>query len=215
MTTKKEIQLAIKRGNSFGWKLCEGWEDMDQDRIAALVEAIRLMDKDGYNQAQALREVTPALGIGNRALYNWAAVRGMPLPNPGLHQTAHMTEAIKTYAKEHRLDLGNRLIDIVEEAVSRMEAAMTEDEEYVPEIRELREMAITFGILTDKRRLEDGDATTRTEVSTESVRLEIAAKLEQLEQRGVGVVTAEGDTIGAITDEGEYIDAEIVDEGED
>ncbi len=198
--TKKKAALAKPIANSFGWELCDGWEEMDQVRIKALVEAVRLMDQEGYNQAESMRMVAPALGIGNRALYNWAAVRGMPLPNPGLHNTAHMSESLKTYAKEHRLDLGNRLIDVVEETVTRLERMMAEDPEATPEIRELREMAVTFGILTDKRRLEDGDATSRTEVSAESVRLEIVAKLENLEKRHTQ----------AAIEEGEIVEAEVV-----
>lgn len=76
------------------------------------------------------------------------------------------------YSLERRIRLLNRVFD---KAESLIETAKTP--------HALQALAISLGILIDKRRLEDGEVTARTEVSGGAARERLASRLDELAAR--------------------------------
>lgn len=80
--------------------------------------------------------------------------------------------ARRDYALAGRLELGNAMFDAVEEMLGKAKTP-----------GELKDLATTFGILTDKRRLDDGEATNRTENVDPSRRERFRKNLDELAER--------------------------------
>ena len=93
----------------------------------------------------------------------------------GLEYSApkHAAEARRDYAAAERLALLNKLFDKVRE--------MADGPSLTP--NGLQALTISMGILTDKRRLEDGEVTARTEVNGGDARERIARRLDELAAR--------------------------------
>jgi hypothetical protein len=82
-------------------------------------------------------------------------------------------EARIDYALEQRLDLLNAGFEKARELLDGIDRPS-----------QLMQWAIALGTLTDKRRLEDGEATSRSEVTNvDDARARIASKLDELAQR--------------------------------
>jgi predicted transcriptional regulator len=77
----------------------------------------------------------------------------------------------KTYNVARRCELSNELFDKIREVLQQPGITA----------KDLKELALAFGITTDKRRLDDGDSTSRSEtISTQGFDLEREfAKLDQ------------------------------------
>jgi hypothetical protein len=92
----------------------------------------------------------------------------------GLEYTApkKAAEARRDYASAERLALLNKLFDKVRDMA---------DGPLTP--NGLQALTISMGILTDKRRLEDGEVTARTEVSSGGARERLARSLDELAAR--------------------------------
>jgi hypothetical protein len=92
----------------------------------------------------------------------------------GLEYTAPKmaAEARRDYALVERVALLNKLFDKVREMA---------DGPLTP--NGLQALTISMGILTDKRRLEDGEVTARTEVNGGDARERIASRLDELAAR--------------------------------
>ena len=82
------------------------------------------------------------------------------------------SQAAADYCLERRLNLLNKVFAKAEEMI---------DTATTP--HKLQALAIAIGILTDKRRLEDGEVTARTEVNGGDARERIASKLDELSTR--------------------------------
>lgn len=93
-----------------------------------------------------------------------------PLPPPPL--PAEVAQIASDYALEQRIALLNK---VFAKAESMIDTATTP--------HKLQAMAIAVGILIDKRRLEDGEVTARTEVSGGDARERLARSLDELAAR--------------------------------
>ncbi|ADU50160.1 Tb-291 membrane-associated protein [Thermaerobacter marianensis DSM 12885] len=124
------------------------------EALVAGASAAELARQYGYHRATIYR-------IAREAGINMVDVR-----------TQQATRARRDYDKARRLQLLNQ----------GFEAAAA----ILPEIRkphQLRDWAIAVATLVDKRRLEDGEATERTEVSSVGARERLAERLDELARR--------------------------------
>lgn len=87
-------------------------------------------------------------------------------------EEAETAAALADYCLERRVALLNKVFDQAEQMVP---TATTP--------HKLQALAIAIGILIDKRRLEDGEATGRVEVSGDDARERLAARLDDLAAR--------------------------------
>lgn len=126
---------------------------------AAILEAL----KTGESQNAVARRLGCSVGLVNKV----ARVNGCEYSRP-----KHAAEARRDYAQAERLRLLNKLFDRVSELA---------DGPLTP--NGLQALTIAAGILTDKRRLEDGDVTDRTEVRDGGARERLAGRLDELAAR--------------------------------
>jgi hypothetical protein len=87
------------------------------------------------------------------------------------------TTAARAYAQTERLNTLNEAFEKVREAVERIRV----DE--VSQPRDIQSLMVALGILIDKRRLEEGEATTRTESVTKDLSRKIEATVDELAKR--------------------------------
>lgn len=128
-------------------------------------EQILAMLRDGLSQ----NEISRRLGCSQSSVSRLAREEGYTNPEVS---TANETAA-RDYNIEQRKSLGN-------EGFAKLRALLAE----VAKLSDMREWSIAYGILVDKRRLEDGEATARTErIDTEQARAQLAGKLDQLTPR--------------------------------
>jgi transposase-like protein len=123
--------------------------------------------------AEALRAGESQNGVARRFGIGAATVNRIAKRN-GLKYSAPKNAAIcrRDYAAAERLALLNKLFDKVSELA---------DGPLTP--TGLQALTISAGILTDKRRLEDGEATARTEVHGGGAREQLARSLDELAAR--------------------------------
>lgn len=126
---------------------------------AAILEAL----KAGESQ----NAVAKRFGCGPATVNRIAKRNGLEYSAP-----KHAAECRRDYAAAERLALLNKLFDKVREMA---------DGPLTP--NGLQALTISMGILTDKRRLEDGEVTARTEVSGGSARERLASRLDELAVR--------------------------------
>lgn len=126
---------------------------------AAIIEAL----KAGETQNAVARKLGCSPGTVNRV----AQLNGLEYSRP-----KHAAEVRRDYCQAERLRLLNRLFDKVGEL---LEGPLTPNG--------LQALTISAGILTDKRRLEDGEATSRTEVHGDEARELVASRLDELASR--------------------------------
>ena len=132
---------------------------------SAIVEAL----KSGESQNATARRLGCSVGTVNRIakLNSLEPYSGQKPPVPN-----EVVQAAADYCLERRILLLNKMFTKAEELI---EQATTP--------HKLQALAIAMGILTDKRRLEDGEVTARTEVSGGDARERIASKLDELAAR--------------------------------
>lgn len=126
---------------------------------AAILAGLR----DGKSQNAVAREV----GCGPATVNRVAKANGLEYSAP-----KKASEARRDYAAAERIALLNKVF--------------AQAEEMLPTIKtphKLQALVISLGILIDKRRLEDGDATERTEVYGAGARERLASRLDELAAR--------------------------------
>lgn len=132
---------------------------------AAIIEAL--------DAGESQKSIARRLGCGV-ATVNRVAKRngfsGVPQQKPSL--SAAVVQAAEDYALERRIALLNKVFDRAE---AMIDTATTP--------HKLQALAIAVGILIDKRRLEDGEVTARTEVNGGSAREQLARRLDELSAR--------------------------------
>jgi transposase-like protein len=126
---------------------------------AAILEAL----ETGASQNAVARQLGCSVGLVNKV----ARVNGREYSRP-----KHAAEARRDYAQAERLALLNKLFDKVREMA---------DGPLTP--NGLQALTISMGILTDKRRLEDGEATSRAEIHGDDIRDRLASRLDELAAR--------------------------------
>jgi len=122
---------------------------------------------EALQSGESQNSVARRLGCGPATVNRIAKRNGLEYTAP-----KHAAEARRDYAFAERIQLVNKLFDKLSEMV---EGPLTPNG--------LQALSISFGILTDKRRLEDGDVTARTEVTGGDARERIASKLDELATR--------------------------------
>ena len=132
---------------------------------SAIIEAL--------DAGESQKSIARRLGCGVATVNRTAKRNGVPA---GSIQKGPLPDAVvqvaEDYCLERRLILLNKLFTKAEELI---EQATTP--------HKLQALAIAMGILTDKRRLEDGEVTARTEVNGGDARERIASKLDELSAR--------------------------------
>ena len=135
----------------------------EHERRAAVEHARRLMVEDGYSQNKAAEAAGDDLGVKGRTVMRWAESLDLPLGelSRDAAKTRAATAAHTHYDQERRLGLNNLLFDRIKEVAGKTEDA-----------GDLKDLAMAFGILTDKRRLEEGKSTERHEHLDQAAALE-------------------------------------------
>ncbi len=130
----------------------------------------------GVSRTAAYERVAAENDVKPRTVRSWIKASGLTLPD-----RTDTSTAFADFNDQQRLDVGNRLAELVNKGLAKME----KDFEYgfSPQVRDMKDLAIMFGILTDKRRLEDGLATDRSETSVVPAREIIEAKILDLDER--------------------------------
>lgn len=126
---------------------------------AAVVEALQA----GESQNAVARRLGCSAGSVNRI----AKLNGLEYSSP-----KHAAECRRDYAAAERLELLNQGFDKARELLPAIKSPQW-----------LQAWSISMGILIDKRRLEDGEATARTEVSSDGARDRVARRIDELAAR--------------------------------
>jgi len=126
---------------------------------AAILKALR----DGESQNAVARRMKCSPSTVNSV----AKANGLEYSSP-----KKAVQARKDYAAAERLDLLNQAFAKAEEMLPTLTTAGW-----------LQSWTIAIGILIDKRRLEDGEATQRMEVHGDGARARIARRLDELAAR--------------------------------
>ena len=116
---------------------------------AAIIEAL----KSGKAQTATAKE----FGRSKDTVHTIAVRAGIDAERSA---TKKATEAHRVYAVSRRLELNNELFRLIERQLSR--------DDLTP--KDLRDLAVAYGIATDKRRLEEGMNTGQTMIDLTSER---------------------------------------------
>lgn len=132
---------------------------------SAIIEALQA--------GESQKAVARRLGCGAATVNRVAKRNGLePSTTTKMALSAAASAAASDYCLERRLALLNKVFAKAEELI---------DTATTP--HKLQALAIAIGILTDKRRLEDGEVTARTEVNGGEARERIASRLDELAAR--------------------------------
>lgn len=134
---------------------------LSEDERGKIAAALR----DG----QSVGAVARAFGRSKSTVSVIARNRAVPLERS---RTEKAAAAVADYALERRVDLLNQGFAKAAELLPSIQSPMW-----------LQAWSISLGILIDKRRLEDGEATGRVEVSGDDARERLAARLDDLAAR--------------------------------
>ncbi len=141
-------------------------------------------------ETQTYTQVAETIGISERTLHNWAKTAGLIEPVTEVEQKTRAARAAaaervsRTWAdfrEQEALSAGALAARIRGEIRDRVEAG--------GEGKDLRDLAVTYGILVDKAELLSGQATSRIEVWAETeldqeLRRLVAEMEETIRERG-------------------------------
>lgn len=117
----------------------------------------------------SVRATAKAHGVSAMTISRIGAANGI---DANRTRTKKANEARRDYAQTARLGLLNKVFDRIEEILPTCTRA-----------QELAQLTTALAIAIDKRRLEDGEATSRSEVSSHGVRERLVSKLDELAAR--------------------------------
>jgi hypothetical protein len=129
----------------------------------------------GMSFTKATETVGAEEGIGGRAVRKWLDSHG------GVDVVKTPPPQFADFNARQRATVGNRLAALVAQTIEMFQKAADGGTPVSP--RELKELALAFGILTDKRRLEDGEATGRVETLATDARQTVVKRLDELARR--------------------------------
>ncbi len=143
---------------------------MPTDHRQAAAEAAAALVADGLSLAKASDQIGVEVGVTGRTVRNWITKAGIVLPK-------NQSQGFKDFNERRRAEVGNRMVAILERRLGQLEDS--------GEItgRELKDLAVMFGVLTDKRRLEDGLSTERVETESVPAREIVRDKIDELAER--------------------------------
>lgn len=141
----------------------------DEER-AAIEAALREGQSGGKTARQFGRSIGTVVGIAKRA--------GIALDQSA---TKKAFQARRDYGQSNRLELINEFFDKTHEMLHTTQLTPLG----------LQQMATALAILVDKRRLEDGEATSRSEVHDDSTRARLGGRLDELAARRAARVDSE------------------------
>ncbi len=144
---------------------------MPTDHRQAAAAAAAALVAGGLSLTKASDQVAAELGVTGRTVRKWIVKAGLKLPK-------NQSQGFKDFNEQRRAEVGNRMVAILERRLTQLEVSGEKISG-----RELKDLAVMFGVLTDKRRLEDGLATDRTETSEVPAREIVRDKLEGLAER--------------------------------
>lgn len=129
--------------------------------------------QSGESQNAVARRLGCSVGTVNRvAKLNGLECHSIVKMPPSQEAVIAISAAAADYCLERRLDLLNK---VFAKAEAMIDTATTP--------HKLQALAIAIGILTDKRRLEDGEVTSRTEIHGDDVRERLTSRLDELAAR--------------------------------
>jgi len=135
---------------------------VDHDAVLAALQA-------GESQKSVARRLRVGVATVNRI----AKRNGVePVPFQKIAASPKVVAAAADYCLARRMELLNKVFDKAEDLI---EQATTP--------HKLQALAIALGILIDKRRLEDGEVTARTEVQGGGARERLSRSLDELAAR--------------------------------
>lgn len=117
---------------------------------------------DLHNQGKSQGQIAKELGRSKSTINEWLGkiIHGEAFANEAerkIEQTKNATEAKKDYDLQRQIDLGNRFFARIDELM---------DSKAPPS--DLRSLAVTYGIIVDKRALLDGRPTGNLDVNVSS-----------------------------------------------
>ncbi len=143
---------------------------MPTDHRQAAAAAAATLVAEGLSLTKASERVAADAGVAARTVRLWIKKSGIKIPT-------RQSQGFKDFNEQRRSEVGNRMVAILERRLTQLE----ESGEITG--RELKDLAVMFGVLTDKRRLEDGLATDRTETSEVPAREIVRDKIDELAER--------------------------------
>ena len=145
-----------------------------QQTAAAL--AVELIE-GGVSRTGAYERVAAENDVTPRTVRKWIKDSGLIIGDG-----KDIPSAFKDFNTQQRQETGNALAELVTKTVAKWTRDLDRFDFYPPP-REMKDLAIMFGVLTDKRRLEDGEVTDRTETSAVPAREIVEAKILDLAER--------------------------------
>ena len=147
---------------------------MPTDHRQAAATATAALVAGGLSVTKASEQVAAEVGVAARTVRTWIKKYEIKL-------RSGQSQGFKDFNERRRAEVGNRLVTILESRIDQMEASLALG--FPIEGREIRELTIAFGVLTDKRRLEDGLSTDRIETETVPAREIVRDKIDELAER--------------------------------
>jgi cobalamin biosynthesis Mg chelatase CobN len=139
---------------------------------------------------ELLREGGSYYGIGKQLSMNPNTVR-MIAQKAGLDRSdVRMTEAIKAkqvYTKERRLEIADRAFELLDQMLGEVGSP-----------KDMQAWVSAFSQMVDKHRLEDGEATARTEVVTDQARQAVRDRLDAVVERRSMLKVVGGNEVPAL-----------------
>ncbi len=147
---------------------------MSTDHRQAAAEAAAALVAGGLSLTKASERVAADVGVAARTVRLWIKKSGLKIPK-------QQSQGFKDFNEQRRAETGNRLASIIDSRILQIEAAFVEGTDV--DSRQIRELMISFGVLTDKRRLEDGLSTDRVETEMVPAREIVQGKIDELAER--------------------------------
>lgn len=120
----------------------------------------------GQGEKQA--SVALRLGVSKDCIYRLAK----EFEIPSYESRGQISAARRDYFKQNRIDLCNKGFDKLEDMLP-----------IIQEPQKMYQWSLAFGILTDKRLLEDGKSAGETETDSDSALNELTSKLDEIEEK--------------------------------
>ena len=127
----------------------------------------------GLSLTKASEQIAAEYGVTSGTVRRWVDKSGL--------KVVRKRTNFEDFNAERRAKAGNRLAAVIEGRLGQLEMDLALGIRL--ESRDIRELAVAFGIATDKRRLEDGLSTDRIETEEVPAREIIADKIDELADR--------------------------------